>query len=239
MSETISIAIVEDEASCARELMTQLHFFEKENGVQFQIAEYDNAFDLLKEYRPIYDLLLLDIEMPLMDGLSAARRIRELDDRALIMFITRIAKYAVQSYDVQAVDYVLKPLKYPVFSMKLKRVLHRIRNRNERFILLQSQGSIRRIAVKDVYYVEVADHVLTWHTAGGNFTVNGTMRSAVQELAGSAFARCNNCYLVNLAHFQALHGDTAYVGGDALKVSRSRRKEFLEAVLQYQGGELL
>ena len=239
MSEPIHIAIAEDEASCARDLISQLHRFEQENSVRFQITQYTNALDLLEEYRAVYDLLLLDIEMPLLDGLSAARKIHDMDDRVLIMFITRIAKYAVQSYDVQAVDYVLKPLKYPVFSMKLQRILRRIRGKNERFVLVQGQGVLRRISVGDVYYVEVADHMLTWHTANGDFTVKGTMRSAAQELEGCAFARCNNCYLVNLAHFQELREDTAYVGGDALKVSRSRRKEFLEAILRYQRGELV
>ena len=117
MSEPIHIAIAEDEASCARDLISQLHRFEQENGVRFQITQYTNALDLLEEYRAVYDLLLLDIEMPLLDGLSAARKIHAMDDRVLIMFITRIAKYAVQSYDVQAVDYVLKPLKYPVFFL--------------------------------------------------------------------------------------------------------------------------
>lgn len=239
MSEPIRIAIAEDDASCARELVCQLHRFEQENNVRFQIAQYTNALDLLEEYRPVYDLLLLDIEMPLLDGLTAARKIHAMDDQVLIMFITRIAKYAVQSYDVQAVDYVLKPLKYPVFSMKLQRVLHRISRKNDRFVLVQGQGVLRRIAVGDVYYVEVADHMLTWHTADGDFTVKGTIRSAVQELEGCAFARCNNCYLVNLAHFRELREDMAFVGSDALKVSRSRRKEFLDAILRYQRGELV
>ena len=236
MSEPIRIAIAEDETACARDLVGQLQRFEQENGVRFQITQYTNALDLLEEYRPVYDLLLLDIEMPLMDGLSAAKKIHAMDDRVLIMFITRIAKYAVQSYDVQAVDYILKPLKYPLFSAKLKRALQRIPKTNERYVILQTPNAVRRIAASEICYVEVADHALTYHTIRENITVKSTMRAAAQELSGDAFVRCNNCYLVNLAYFQALREDTAYVNGDALKVSRGRRREFLEAVLRYQGG---
>ena len=186
MPEIIRVAIAEDEASCRHEVIRQLHIYEKEQNLQFDITVFSSALDLIEAYRPVYDILFLDIEMPILDGLSAAQRIYEMDEHAMIVFITHIAKYAVQSYDVRAADYVLKPLQYSVFSMKLNKLLRRIRSRNKRFVILQGQSVLRRIATEEIYFVEVADHRLTYHTADGDFSVKGTMRSAAQELEGQA-----------------------------------------------------
>lgn len=239
MSGMIRVGIAEDESSCMQELITSLHRYEKENGVNFDIKSFRGAMALLEDYRPVYDILFLDIEMPFLDGLSAAQKIYDIDKHVMIVFVTRIAKYAVQSYDVQAADYILKPLHYPTFSMKLARILRRIHCSEKKFVILQGKSFVRRLATDEICYIEVMDHWLTYYTVSEQLVVKGTMHNCIQELDSETFVRINNCYLINLGFFQGIRGDIAYVNGQPLKISRNRRREFLETVLRYQRGELV
>ena len=157
MKRIIRVGIAEDAPSCLQMLTAALERYEKENDISFDVQSFHSAIDLLDAYRPVYDILFLDIEMPLLDGLSAARKIFELDQHALIVFVTHIAKYAVQSYEVQAADYILKPIHYPSFSMKLTRVLRRIHSDEKKYVILQGKSFVRRLATDEICYIEVLD----------------------------------------------------------------------------------
>lgn len=230
----IRVAIIEDEPSCVQNLRNQLQRFEEENQTVFQITVFRSALELVGNYQPVYDILFMDIEMPLMDGISAARQIRTMDEQVLIMFITHAAKYAVRSYEVQAIDYILKPLSYPAFALKMKKVLRHLRNRRDDFVLLQGQGAVFRILMENIFYVEVIGHQLLYHTAEGDFSVRGSLKNAAAALDHERFVRCNHCFLINLDYLQEIKDDDVVVQGHVLKVSRSRRKELLEALFRYQ-----
>lgn len=86
------IAIAEDDEACARQLREYLERYGRENGEELEIRWFPDGMELAEEYRPVYDLLLLDIEMPHLDGMTAARKIRCVDSEVLILFITNMAK---------------------------------------------------------------------------------------------------------------------------------------------------
>ena len=233
------VAIAEDDPIFARTLQNHLQRFAGEQGIALRTSVFSSGTALLDAYQPEWDLILLDIEMPLMDGMTAAKRIRERDDKILIMFITSFAQFAINGYEVSALDYVLKPLHYPMFCAKMKRIQSLLQNHQSRSIIATFDGKTKRLALDQLYYVEVFNHTLTYHTPEGTFSATGshTITKLEKELTSDSFFRCNNCYLVNPKYVVSIDKDSICMSnGKILPISRSRRKEFMNALMRYWGG---
>ena len=187
------IAIVEDEKDFSDQLQTFLQQYQKEHQTSFKISVFYDGAEILEDYQQIYDLILLDIEMPKVNGMEAAHRIRELDNDVTLMFITNMASYAIYGYEVGALDFVMKPITYYAFSMRLTRALKRVRQQEQQQILLTLPGGVKKLGVQQIYFVEVQNHVLTYHTDEGDFSVRGTMQSVEESLASTkSFVKCNH-----------------------------------------------
>lgn len=235
----LHIAIAEDESSFAQQLEKNLERFGQDNHIELKPVIFSDGASLVEHFTSEWDLLLLDVEMPGMDGISAARCIRERDPEVPIMFITNLAQYAIRGYEVDALDYVLKPVSYYSLAMKLKKALRLIRRKDNRSILLNREGDVVRLPLSHLYYVEVFGHQLHYHTSEGEFTQTGSRSLAAleKELSGCGFARCHSGYLVNLRYVDAVEADAVRVTGRLLPVSRSRRGDFLQALLDDTKGE--
>ena len=231
----ISIAIVEDEDPCAKQMEEYLARFAAESGEEFETARFCDGDEILENYRAQYDIILMDVQMKFMDGMTAAEEIRKVDPEVVIIFITNSPQYAIKGYAVDALDYVLKPLTYFAFSQRIDRALERLGNREQRYMMINIKGGSRKLDVSRVWFIEVRDHDLIYHTEEGLITTTGTMREAEKALEGCAFFRCNKGYLVNLEHVDAIREDNAVVHGETVQVSRARKKAFLDALNNYLG----
>lgn len=233
------VAIAEDDLSCSHTIQNHLQRFATEQGIALRICTFSSGTALLEAYQPDWDLILLDIEMPLMDGLTAAKRIRERDNQILIVFITHLAQFAINGYEVSALDYILKPVHYPMFSAKMKRIQSLLQTHQSRSIIATFDGKTKLLPLDQLYYVEVFNHTLTYHTPEGSFSATGK-RSITQlekDLSSANFFRCNYCYLVNLKYVLSVDKDSICMSnGKTLPISRSRRREFLNALMRYWGG---
>ena len=125
----INIAIVEDEAMYAKQLQEFLLQYQKENGEVFNITVYSDGDQIVHKYKSQFDIILMDVEMKFMDGMSAAEENRKVDTEVVIIFITNMAQYAIRGYAVDALDYVLKPVSYFAFSQRLNRAISRMKKR--------------------------------------------------------------------------------------------------------------
>lgn len=233
------VIIAEDDLSCTRELQRFMDDFGRETGHTFHITHYDNGEDLLENYRPEYDLLLLDVDMPFIDGMTAATQIRRMDPEVVIVFVTNLAQYAIQGYSVSAFDYILKPLNYFSFSQRLNRILRHVRKREGFYITVAVKGGAVKLEAGDIFYVERLGYQLVFHTRTGVHVAVSSASSLQQvedALAGKGFARCNKGYLVNLAYVNGVHDGCVVVHGEKLLISRGRRVAFLEALADYAGG---
>ena len=119
----IRVALLDDNQEDRKILMEYLRRFRIEENIQIEIASYDSGLEFLESYGGGYDVIFLDIEMPGLDGLEVSKEIRQMDEMAGIIFITNMAQYAICGYEVNAIDFMLKPVKYPNFSEKFKKAL--------------------------------------------------------------------------------------------------------------------
>ena len=233
----IRLAIVDDNVSDQTLLRQYLRQFSQETGEECNISIFPDGIAMIEEFRPgLYDLIILDIQLPHLDGMSVARELRNLDELALILFITNVAQYALKGYEVGALDYMLKPVSYYSFALKMKKARRVLRERVQEARMLPFNGELRRIPLRSILYVEVTNHQLCFHTYEGDSIVNGSLKTWEADLLPHHFVRCNNCYLVNLLHVLGVTTDTVRVEGILLKISRPRRKEFMRALSEYYGG---
>ncbi|MBQ8597131.1 MAG: response regulator transcription factor [Lachnospiraceae bacterium] len=230
------IAIVEDEAVFREKLQEFLVQYQKENNVTFKISAFGDGAEILEDYQQLYDIILLDIEMPKVNGMEAAEQIRRMDADVVLMFITNMASYAIRGYEVGALDFVMKPVSYYTFSMKLTRALKRVKQKEQQQILISVADGVKKLSVNQIYYVEVQNRMLHYHTDEGEYVVRGTMQSVEQMLAPYPFTKCNHWYIVNLMHVSEVRKNIAVVGGHELEISRRNRTGFLKALTEYVGG---
>lgn len=232
----LRIAIVEDDPAAMAQLQQFLAQYQSERGISATVSIFHDGSELLEDYRPIYDIIFLDIEMPRTDGMTAAETIRQTDRNVVIVFITNMAQYAIQGYSVGALDFVLKPVTYYTFSIKLDRAVQLVNRRSPEQLMLTLPDGVFRLDTRQIYYVEIQDRHLYYHTDQGVYTLRGSMKEAESQLADRHFVRCNHWYLVNLYHVTAVKKDVAVVAGHELEISRRARASFMTALTNYVGG---
>lgn len=234
----VRIAIVEDEKLYEKQLEGFLHQYEKERKETFEITLFTDGDEIVENYRAQFDIILMDIQMKFMDGMSAAEEIRRQDSQVVIIFITNMAQYAIRGYEVDALDYILKPVSYFAFSQKLSRAISRIPKEEDKKFTISVKGGILCVSISDIYYVESAGHNLLFHTASGAHMTSGTMKSAEEKLTAAGFSRGNKCYLINLEHVEGIQDKCAVVKGEMLQISRPRMSRFMQDLTRYWGDVL-
>ncbi|MBQ8834841.1 MAG: response regulator transcription factor [Oscillospiraceae bacterium] len=232
----LRIAIVDNDLDACDQMQIFIRRYARSEGLDITTDEFDRADKFLSQYKPVYDVIFMGIEMPGLDGMEAAKRLRKKDTDVVLVFVTGMARYAIRGYEVDALDFVLKPLNYYAFSIKLERALQRVRQRAGENVILKTSEGVRRIDLRQIYYLETKSRMLYYHTSTGVYSVRGTLQSAEEMLAEYSFAKCNQCYLVNLQHVTDVRDDCVVVAGTTLEISRRNKKSFLSAVVAYIGG---
>lgn len=234
----LKIAVVEDQTEVRESLCQFIRQYAGEQGLQAEVEPFADGAVIAEGYRPGYDIIFLDVEMPRLGGFGAAERIRAVDPDVVLVFVTNMAQYAIRGYEVDALDFVLKPVNYYQFSTKLARALQRVQRCKGGQIALQTAGGVQLLNTEDIYWLETRDRMLHYHTSTGVWSVRSSLQNAEKQLAPYHFAKCNQCYLVNLRYVRAVQNDMVQVGEDRLEISRRQRAAFLAAVAAYVGGAM-
>lgn len=229
----IELAIVEDEDSYAEQLTEYIEKYEKESGNTFRITRFRDGDEITNGYKGQFQIILMDIEMKFMDGMTAAEEIRKLDQSVVIMFITNMTNYAIRGYQVDALDYVLKPVSYFAFSQKLDRAIGRIVKTGSNIISIDMPSGVKKVDVDNIYYVESEGHNLNFHTVTGDFSVRGKMGDYENILGPYHFFRSNKGYLVNLKYVDGVEKGCCIVAGRQLLIARARKNDFMSALTDY------
>lgn len=229
----MKLAIVEDEKIYVDKLRKYLNKYQKESGFEIQSVWLSDGSEIAEDYSGDYDIILMDIQMKFMDGISAARKIREMDQEVIIIFITNMTQYAICGYEVGALDYMVKPVEYFSFSQKLGRAIDRLKNREQNFISIPIETGVKKLDIAEIYYVESRGHNLIYYTKDGNYVSRGTIKDLEEIIVPYGFFRSNKGFLVNMRHVDGVQDGFCLIHGGQIPVSRAKRKAFMNALTDY------
>ncbi len=234
----LRLAVVEDDNRQARLLTEYAARYGTEHQMAIACERFNNGLMFLEAFRSNYDAVLLDIAMPIMDGMECAKRLRRQDDQVPIVFITSMAQYAIKGYEVEAMAFMIKPVSYEEFGMKMDRIVRRLSTRQTAPYAINQKDGIKVVDVNDIYYVEILNHELIFHTRDGVFHLYGKLGTIEEDARFSGFIKPSPSHLVNCAHITSIGRDTVEIGGDQIPLSRRRRRECLEKLARVIGGRL-
>lgn len=229
----IRIAVVEDEELYQKQLIEYIQQYQKEKELPIDIVTFSDGDEFINKYTAQFDIILLDIQMPLMDGMSAAEEIRKVDSKVIIIFITNMAQYAIKGYAVDALDYVLKPITYFAFSERLEKAIERLNNRKTHYLTIKVKSGYTRLEISDIYYIESQGHKLLLFTKNGEIESSGAIKDLENELTNYRFFRIHRGYLVNLNYVEGVNDSYAKVHENELPISRAKRKSFMNALVNH------
>ena len=235
----LNIAIVEDEENIALSMTEHINKYCDERSIKVNIACFGSAFLFLEDYRPVFDIIFMDILLPGLNGLDASRMLREVDKNVLLIFVTNMANFAIKGYEVGAFDFIVKPVIYDTLAMKMGRALKIVDEQRESTeVKINVDGVINIVSASKIRYIEVNRHYLLFHTEAGKFRTRGTIGGIEKKLVSENFSRCSISFLVNLKYVTKIKGDVVYVLNDELRISRARKKNFMNALTNYIGRTL-
>lgn len=235
----IHIAICDDEKSFVNDLRRQLEQYGKERGEEIRIMVCYDGSELIEKYDASLDLIFLDIQMDRVNGLKAAERIRQIDREVGIIFLTTLTRYGLEGYKYQAVNYIIKPMKYARLKAEMDRWMMRRPQKESPSLVIANDTGKYRIRLKELKFVETFNRNLLIHTEGENILCYQSMKEMERELSGREFVRCHTSYIVNLSYVKGVKKlEIELTEGEKIPVSQPRRKEFMEKLTEYWGDQL-
>lgn len=179
------------------------------------------------------DIVFIEMNMDRLDGLETARIMRKLGSQAQLIFMAGSSEHAIRGYEVDALDYLVKPLSSGAVSFAMDKAMRHIRNMASSSLALKLQNGMASIPANDITYVEVFDHNLVFHTVKGEYNVRGRLSKVYEMLDHDRFILCNRSFLVNLRFVTGIWSDHLMVGNTKITVSKSHRKEITSRFAAY------
>ena len=227
------IAIVDDEQAMREQLAGYMERFAGERHLVLETCLLPSGDALLESTDRDYDIIIFDIDMPGTSGLDTARKIRDTDENVVILFVTNIAQYAINGYEVDAVDYIIKPVGYYDFAMKFQKAVRRAERNQGKTLFIDTVNGPAALRTDDILYVEVMAHYLIYHTADREYRVRASMKEHEDSLRGYHFARCHKSFLINLRHLKNITASEAVVGDLSIPLGRAYKDSLLNEYMNY------
>ena len=229
----VSIAVCDDLEEERLQLIRMMQNYGRRHSVEFAMETFSGGAALLDAYRPgRWDFVLLDIYMPGQDGIEVARRLREQDSECILIFVTTSLEHGMVSYELQAADYLVKPVAQKDVDAAFDWCL---REKKERFrsITVRSEWDEIEILLRDILYIEIRRHTAFIHTVDRIVQTPRGMNALEEEIGGRDFLRCHRSFLVNLRHIQRMEKrDFVMDNGDLVSTGSSdaaaTRQKFMD-----------
>ena len=228
----IKFAICDDEPAMARELAGYLaRYLEEHEVTAYSVSNFSSGRALL-EAADGFDVIFLDIQMEEPDGMETARLLRGQGNHSLLVFVTVLMELVFDAFQVEAYDYLTKPLDTARFARTMDRVLQTLEQRTAASIVIQQGSGCEVVPLSDVVYCEVLGRKVYLHKADGTITGYYDRLEQLERRVDGRFFRCHRSYLVNLDHVRGCQaGQVLLSQGERIPVSRLRERDLTGALL--------
>lgn len=235
----INIAICDDDSSFIATLKTLLNRYAEERQLDLHVLEFRDGTELLNSYNTALDLIFLDIQMDKMDGLETAGKIRMMDSGVSIIFLTSMIQYALEGYQYNATNYIIKPMKYVRLKAEMDRWMQSYRPEGKPFLLVANDTGKYKVFIQDIYYIETFNRNLMIYSSTENILSYKKMKELEKELEKHRFIRCHSGFLVNLFYVKRVEKlELELTNGDKIPISQPKRKFVMEKLADYWGDRL-
>ena len=226
------LAICDDSARDAEYLRRLCNGF-KENA-ELSVSAFSNGADLLSEHaRVIFDIVLLDVDMPGDNGLEIGKALRAISAQTVIIFVTSYPQYAIEAYDCEAFHYLLKPCDEQKLYQVINRAISKLKV-TKKYHLIKTQKMTVKLKISEIYYVECCRKHIIYHTQNDSFDTIGTLSETYDLLKEYGFFQVHQGYLVNFEKIKCFSKNDIILDNDrAVMMSVRKKKETLIAYSRY------
>ena len=235
----IHIAICDDEQNFVCYLQDLLKRYAAETGVELKVTVCYDGLELIEKLDATIDLIFLDIQMKMVDGLKTAEHIRKKDKKVEIIFLTTLSQYALEGYTYQATNFMIKPLQYVRLKSEMDKFVERHGREESPSMIVSNDTGKYKIVLNTLRYVETFNRNLLIHTEQENIICYKKMKEIEAELRDKGFVRCHTSYIVNLFYVKGVKKlEIELITGEIIPISQPKRKEFMEKLTEYWGDML-
>ncbi len=228
------IAVCDDIPLECADIAKQIETILKQSNTDFIIKKFFGGLELIQS-RESFDIIFLDIKMPNINGMELAKQIRKQGRQSLIIFITSASEYVFDAFDVEAFQYLLKPIQ----TDKLKNVLEKATKKmqidaNIDFLMISANRQIQKVFLKDILYIESIGRIAKIHCNNGTLETYEQIGILEDKLSDKFFFRCHKCFLVNLNFVDAFNKtEVRLENGEKIMLAKRRYEDFQKAILSY------
>jgi DNA-binding LytR/AlgR family response regulator len=228
----IVIAVCDDEEQLLSQLVESIEAYMDRTKLEYKIYQFSNAQGLLDSLLQ-FDIVFLDIQMEGIDGMSAAKKLRENDQDCFFIFVTAFSDYVFEAFEVRATNYLIKPVATEKLYDTLQRIFRYMEQSEKQYLTVQ-QGQWRMVVkLADIFYCEVIRRKVYIHTKSKVIDYYDKIEDLANHLPENFF-RCHRSYLINLQYVCAYeNGAVELENGETVPMARQRQQEFSEAMLSY------
>lgn len=233
----ISVAICDSEEKGRAELLRSCELAQERLHLPIACQTWETGEALLEQMSPTVDIILMDTRLSGMDGLETARRIRESNLAVQIIFVTDHLSDALAAFEVQAADFIPRPMDIQRFGWSLTAVIQRLERERGDYVTFHT-GPSRwvRIPMHSILFVESGRNKAILHTVKSTYELYASMKDVEETLDPERFFRCHASYIINLTNIVQVNGqEVMLIDGSVVSVSKARRKEFLERLRKVSG----
>ena len=234
------VALIDGEETQIDEFCKLFRSFSRSlKGVTFSINTFSSGDELIRGGKFDYDIVFLDAVMAGTDGFSTAKIIRRHNKNAVIVFATAHPEYAINGYEVRALDYLIKPITKIVFDNVIAEALTVLKNDVSATVAIENSDGIYLVNVSDILYIEINLHYLYFNVLSEDgkidtYRIIGSLKQQKERLKKHNFGQCMACYLVNFRHVRSIEKREVRLNGNVkLPISRKFHKTFSEEFLEF------
>ncbi len=234
----LKIALVEDDQHFADETVKYIQEYGKEKNINFEVTHYKDGVAFLNNYANQFNLVFMDIDMPKMSGMQVASELRKIDSKLTLVFLTNLSQYAIKGYEVNALDFILKPINYNTFKIKLDRIVERFENEDDSTYVINGQDESYVAHLSEIVFIETEKHYLLYHLSNGKtLRERNKMQNISSSFNGKSFAFSTRSILINLSFVESFKANEISVQGERLPLSDIYKKEFMQKLTSFLAEE--
>ena len=231
----INIGICEDELHYRVNIKDMLGDILSTYSINYKIYEFSSGEELLSNYPKDLDILIMDIQMKIINGMDTARKIREFDQNLEIIFMTSFSEFMQEGYEVKAYRYILKPISERKISRNILPCINEIMKKKNNYLTINVKNYVDRIKIDSIVYIETDRPNILIYTNDNKYTTKLSISKIDKILREHGFFRCHNSYIVNLKLVESMNSNTLKIGEKYIPISKYRVKELKLALTNILG----